>query len=57
MNITAISKGVSAGIAVGSAVYALTNKKTRTMHKLKKKTSKAVAAFSDIAESIAEILD
>lgn len=56
MSISAISKGVSAGIAVGSAVYALSNKKTRTMRKLKRKTSNMVSAIGDITDAIADIL-
>ncbi len=56
MSISAISKGLSAGIAVGSMVYALTDKKKRTMKRLKRKTSRAITAFTDIADSIADIL-
>jgi hypothetical protein len=56
MNVTAMAKGVSAGMITGAAVYAASTAKSSKKRKLKSRVAKAVYAMGDIAEGIADFM-
>jgi pilus assembly protein TadC len=53
---SAMIKGVSAGMATGAAVYAYSNSKIGKKRNLKSRTAKAIHALGDIAEGLADFI-
>lgn len=56
MNKMAVVKGVSAGMAAGTAVYAMSKAKSRNKHRLKARTARAIYALGDIVEGLADFI-
>lgn len=56
MKVAALTKGITAGVAVGSVVYAYSSSKSSKKRRLKSNTAKAIHAIGDIAEGIADFI-
>lgn len=52
MNMTSMAKGITAGIAAGTMVYAVSNASNRQKRKIKHSTGKALRAIGDMVEGI-----
>lgn len=56
MKAAALTKGITAGIAVGTMVYAFSGAKSSKKRRLKSGTARAIHAIGDIAEGIADFI-
>ena len=57
MNTTSLVKGISAGLAAGAVVYAISCATKREKRMLKSRTGKAVKAIGDVMEGISSIME
>ena len=56
MNMTSIAKSITAGIAAGTMVYAVSNASNRQKRKIKHSTGKALRAIGDMVEGISYMM-